>query len=94
MTVSSSKRDSEWHGARTRRLPKQGALRLRRTVTPNRIPDGVRKREHIQHLIDETKESDDHKKILVQPLGFRSKGWISEITDENRNWIAGYAEVL
>ena len=56
-------------------------------------PNGARKREHIQHLIDETKESDEHKKILTT-LFFRSKGWISEITDGNRSWVDEYAEVF
>ena len=56
-------------------------------------PNGTHKREHIQHLIDETKESDEHKKILTA-LFFRSKGWISEITDGNRSWIDEYAEVF
>ena len=56
-------------------------------------PDGVRKREHIQHIINETKQSDEHKKILTE-LFYRSKGWIAEITEGNRNWVVEYEEVF
>lgn len=56
-------------------------------------PDGARKREHIQHIIDETKHSDEHKKILTE-LFFGSKGWISEITEGNQSWVDEYAEVF
>ena len=56
-------------------------------------PESAHKRNHIRHIIDKTKESDEHKKILTA-LFFRSKGWISEITDGNRSWIDEYAEVF
>ena len=56
-------------------------------------PDGTRKREHIQHIIDETRQSDEHKKILTE-LFFRSKGWIAEITEANRSWVDEYEEVF
>ena len=56
-------------------------------------PNGARKRKHIQHIIDETKHSDEHKKILTE-LFYRSKGWIAEITDVNRSWVDEYAEVF
>lgn len=56
-------------------------------------PDGARKRTHIQHIIDETKESDEHKKILTE-LFYRSKGWIAEITEGNRSWVDEYEEVF
>ena len=56
-------------------------------------PDGVRKREHIQHIIDETRQSDEHKKVLTE-LFYRSKGWIAEIIEGNRSWVDEYAEVF
>lgn len=56
-------------------------------------PDGARKREHIQHLIDEAKSSDEHKKVLTV-LFYGSKGWLSEISESNRGWIAEYEEVF
>ena len=56
-------------------------------------PDGTRKREHIQHIIDETRQSDEHKKILTE-LFFRSKGWIAEISESNRSWVDEYEEVF
>ena len=55
--------------------------------------DGARKREHIQHIINETKQSDEHKKILIE-LFYRSKGWIAEITEANRSWVDEYEEVF
>ena len=57
------------------------------------IPDGARKREHIQHMIDETRQSDEHKKVLTE-LFYRSKGWIAEIIEGNRSWVDEYAEVF
>lgn len=56
-------------------------------------PAGAHKRQHIQHIIDETKQSDEHKKILTE-LFYRSKGWIAEITDGDQSWIDEYAEVF
>ena len=56
-------------------------------------PDGARKREHIQHIIHETTQSDDHKKILTE-LFYRSKGWISEIAESNRTWVDEYEETF
>ena len=56
-------------------------------------PDGARKREHIQHIIDQTKQSDEHKKVLTE-LFYRSKGWITEITEGNRSWVDEYEEVF
>ena len=56
-------------------------------------PDGARKREHIQHIILETTQSDEHKKILTE-LFYRSKGWIAEIAEGNRSWVDEYEEVF
>lgn len=56
-------------------------------------PDGARKRIHLQHLIDDNRRSDEHKKILTE-LFYRSKGWISEAAQTNRGWIDEYAEVF
>jgi len=56
-------------------------------------PDSMRKRGHIQHIIDDTKQSDEHKKVLTE-LFFRSKGWIAEITEGNRSWVDEYEEVF
>ena len=55
-------------------------------------PAGIRKREHIRHIIDETRQSDEHKKVLTE-LFYRSKGWIVEITEGNRSWVDEYEEV-
>ena len=55
--------------------------------------DGARKRKHIEHIIDETKQSDEHKKVLTE-LFYRSKGWIAEITDGDRNWVDEYEDVF
>ena len=55
--------------------------------------DGARKRKHIQHVIDSTKQSDERKKILTE-LFYRSKVWIAEITDGDRSWVDEYAEVF
>ena len=56
-------------------------------------PAGDRKRKHIQHIISETKQSDEHKKILTE-LFYRSKGWIAEITEDNTGWIGEYSEIF
>ena len=56
-------------------------------------PDGVRKRKHIQHIIDESKQSDEHKKVLTE-LFYRSKVWTADITDGNRSWVDEYEEVF
>ena len=55
--------------------------------------DGSRKRKFIHHLIDETKQSDEHKKILTE-LFYRSKGWTAEITKDNESWVDEYEEVF
>ena len=55
--------------------------------------DAARKREHIRHIIDETRQSDEHKKVLTE-LFYRSKGWIAEITEGNRSWVDEYEEVF
>lgn len=55
--------------------------------------DGARKRQHINHIIDQTKQSDEHKKVLTE-LFYRSKGWIAEITEGNRSWVDEYEEVF
>ena len=56
-------------------------------------PEGDRKREFIQHLIDETRQSDEHKRILTE-LFYRSKGWTAEITEGNQSWVDEYGEIF
>ena len=56
-------------------------------------PRAARKREHIQHLIEESRQSDEHKRILME-LFYRSKDWIAEVMDGNRSWVDELQEVL
>lgn len=57
------------------------------------LVDCARKREFIQHLIDETRQSDEHKKILTE-LFYRSRGWTTEITEDDRGWVDEYEAIF
>ena len=55
--------------------------------------EGAEKRRHIQHMIDDTRQSDQHKKILTE-LFYRSGGWIGEIQTRDGGWIDEYEKVF
>ena len=55
--------------------------------------DGAEKRKHIQHIIEDTRQSDQHKKILTE-LFYRSRGWMGEMQAREGGWIDEYERVF
>jgi DNA sulfur modification protein DndD len=56
-------------------------------------PNGSQKRKHIEHLIEENRRSDAHKKVLTE-LFYRSKGWLSETAQNEKGWIGEYEDIF